>query len=573
MSHNDDNMYPSGDEGLALLVMDNGQVRTVPTVPGGALVFGRSHGCDYPLSDLQVSRRHARFEFGARVTITDLGSSNGTRILGRKLDANTATPLALGDSVQLGGTMVVLAHRRAVEQGMRVYGHAHLLRALNVACATAPGSAPPFCLVRLRFAEVHTGIVEEHIEPLIGVDDITASYAPGEYELLLHGVDEVAARARIADVQRKLKSKSIALSLGVAAFPKDGSSAERLIARARPGPAPEPRQSVATAMTMGGFFRRKADRLEALAASASPIMLVGEAGVGKGFAARIIHQHGAGAAPSFVAVEASTLGDETTAATLFPSDARAPGGAGACTLYVRAPRQWSPAQALHIAGIAQDKSFPVRVIIGVTADDVPSGLGTLPQTLAAMIAGQGLLVPPLRARPEEIVPLARLMIETLAYNAGRPMPELATAASEALETYDFPGNVRELENVLERAVLLCEGGIITQDDLPGVVDPVSVLRAPAEAANAIPPEEPTMPSLEDIDGSPRPPPKAGGTMPPPAIGKFREGLPPDEERAIVMRVLAQCEGNQTHAAKLLGISRRALIARLDALRVPRKKGT
>jgi DNA-binding NtrC family response regulator len=62
-------------------------------------------------------------------------------------------------------------------------------------------------------------------------------------------------------------------------------------------------------------------------------------------------------------------------------------------------------------------------------------------------------------------------------------------------------------------------------------------------------------------------------MPPPAIGKFREGLPPDEERAIVMRVLAQCEGNQTHAAKLLGISRRALIARLDALRVPRKKGT
>jgi two-component system, NtrC family, response regulator AtoC len=566
----DDNMYPSGDEGLALLVMDGGQVRTVPTVPGGALVFGRSHGCDYPLSDLQVSRRHARFEFGERVTVTDLGSSNGTRMLGRRLDANSAMPLALGDSVQLGGTMVVLAHRRAVEQGMRVHGHAHLLRALTLACAGTHESPPPFYLLRLRFAEEHTGVVEEHIEPLIGADDIAASYAPGEYELLLATVEEGAGAARMADVQRKLKAKGIALAIGAAAFPVHGTSAERLIARARPGSPVDPRRNVATAMAMAGFFRRKAERLDSIAAATSPVMLVGEEGVGKELAARVIHQHAARSTKPFAVLD---LGAQVAQQALFENNTPASQALAGGTLYVRAPRAWSLAQCAELLALANNPQHDVRLIFGVTAEDVPSGLGSLPAAIGTLLDGRGLLVPPLRARAEEIAPLSRLMTESFAHALGRPVPDLAPAALAALESYAFPGNVRELENVIERAVLLCEDNVITQDDLPGVVDPVSVLRAPAETPAAIPAEEPTMPSLDDADGAPRAPPKSGATMPPPAIGQYRQGLPPDEERAIVMRVLAQCEGNQTHAAKLLGISRRALIARLDVLRVPRKKGS
>src|SRR6185503_3032658 len=75
-------------------------------------------------------------------------------------------------------------------------------------------------------------------------------------------------------------------------------------------------------------------------------------------------------------------------------------------------------------------------------------------------------LPPLRERTEDILPLAEVFLEELGPRVGRPAAGISRAAREILLAYAWPGNVRELRNVLERATILCEGGLITNEHLP-----------------------------------------------------------------------------------------------------------
>src|SRR5262249_28297339 len=137
----------------------------------------------------------------------------------------------------------------------------------------------------------------------------------------------------------------------------------------------------------------------------------------------------------------------------------------------------------------------------------------------------------LRERREEIEPLAKSFI----HQAGRKLT-LSPASLDRLQNYTWPGNVRELKNVLARAVLLAEGRIIEPSQLP------------LEKMGAL-----------WLDATPTPPP-AG--PPPPVNGDAAE-------RARIVEALAACAGNQTQAARRLGISRRTLLYRLDAYSLPR----
>jgi DNA-binding NtrC family response regulator len=177
-----------------------------------------------------------------------------------------------------------------------------------------------------------------------------------------------------------------------------------------------------------------------------------------------------------------------------------------------------------------------------------------------------LFVPPLRERVNEIRQLAEQFLDQFAQQGHRAhVPKLSSAALAVLNGYAWPGNVRELRNVMERAVML------TQSPLIDVVD------LPLERLGK------TLPHERISEPPPNPPEHAPVSMrtgrysfAPQRLAPAREELAAsadgsDAERARVMSALEQCAGNQTHAARLLGISRRTLISRIERFDLPRPR--
>jgi DNA-binding NtrC family response regulator len=127
-------------------------------------------------------------------------------------------------------------------------------------------------------------------------------------------------------------------------------------------------------------------------------------------------------------------------------------------------------------------------------------------------------IPPLRERPGDVVPLSETFLQEIGRSFGRPPASLTRQARQALLQYDWPGNVRELRNVLERAAILCEGALIDADHL----------------------------NLQSAARSPRTDTTDLSVV----------------ERSTITRVLEECRGNKTKAARRLGLSRTQLHLRI-----------
>jgi DNA-binding NtrC family response regulator len=205
-------------------------------------------------------------------------------------------------------------------------------------------------------------------------------------------------------------------------------------------------------------------------------------------------------------------------------------------------------------------------------------MGAFREDLFFRLNGIPLVIPPLRDRPVEIEPLARALISRIARKANRAEPDLSPQAIDVLRRYSWPGNIRELRNVMERAVLLAGGAPITLEHLP-VEKMVSTLPARA-ARHSMPPPVPPAPRA----APPTPPPSRRShppdfeatvpqpmTLPPPGDPNALKTGVEQVERDLIVRALDQCAGNQTQAAKLLGISRRTLVSRLEQYNLPRPR--
>jgi len=156
--------------------------------------------------------------------------------------------------------------------------------------------------------------------------------------------------------------------------------------------------------------------------------------------------------------------------------------------------------------------------------------GELRRDLFYRIAGTTLSIPPLRDRRGRIVPTALELLATAAERDGRPAPSLSAAAAARLQAHDWPGNVRELRLVLDRALRLTAGDELDADHI--------VFDEPEPGA---PPADPSPPLDEDA------------------------------ERRRVLHALERCHGNQSRAAKLLGIPRSTLATKLALYRSPRPR--
>jgi two-component system response regulator AtoC len=198
-------------------------------------------------------------------------------------------------------------------------------------------------------------------------------------------------------------------------------------------------------------------------------------------------------------------------------------------------------QVLRV-GATKVRAVDVRFVAATNRDlDEEIAAKRFREDLYFRLNGITLAIPPLRERKDELPALARLFLAAGAKQLGEPPPTLAPEALAALRAYSWPGNIRELRNVMERAMLLSSGGHITAQHLP---------------AEKMVRQAPVVAPVADA----------------PAAGAPAPSLSMDEiERQAILDALVRCGGNQTRAAELLGIPRRTFCKKLADHNIPRPR--
>jgi len=314
-----------------------------------------------------------------------------------------------------------------------------------------------------------------------------------------------------------------------------------------------------------------------VAATPISVLVLGETGTGKEVLARYLHQRSPRAAEPFLGLNCAALPESILESELFGHEKGAFTGAvqareglfesaNGGTVFLDEIGEMplsTQAKLLRVLeqrtvmrlGARQEKPIDVRFISATHRDlEDAATEGKFRQDLYYRLNGIALTIPPLRERTAEIEPLVRAFLAAACRSFDRPRPlELAPATLEHLKAYDWPGNVRELRNVVDRAVVLAVGDAIHPEQLPAQLLRGRPAARPAPspagaAASAVPADG----NLDLGDDALR--------------NQMRE-----LKRERIVEALSRCAGNQTQAAKLLGISRRTLVSLLGELDLPRPR--
>jgi two-component system response regulator AtoC len=411
------------------------------------VIVGRSQECKVQIDHPSVSRRHVAVRAGDTIQIEDLGSSNGTRVGGVRIAANTPLTLLPGQIAEIGVAMLLVQKPPL----------------LQVTPIAHPTERPPMWPER------------------------------------------------------------------------DEGPMQRL------------------------------HRLVALvAASDLSVILLGETGVGKEVIAETIHRRSPRAGNAFIKLNCAALSESLLESELFGHERGAftgavrakPGlveAAEAGTLLLDEMGEMPLATQAKLLRVVETKEMtrlgsvvPRRVdvrFVAATNRDL-EGLvasGAFRQDLYFRLNGITLTIPPLRERRDEIATLAQAF--ALQARPGAVPPVITKDALAALERYDWPGNVRELRSAIERAAVLSTGGVIGLEHIS--------IGAAGQRPNPVVPPKSEAPFEHERE----------------AIDRRLTEL----ERQRIVEALERSAGNQTRAAKLLGMSRRTLATRLDELGLPRPR--
>ncbi|HTL19934.1 MAG TPA: sigma-54 dependent transcriptional regulator [Steroidobacteraceae bacterium] len=298
-----------------------------------------------------------------------------------------------------------------------------------------------------------------------------------------------------------------------------------------------------------------------VARSQAPVHICGESGTGKELVARMIHESGARRDGPFVAVNCGAIPTDLMESELFGHKRGSFTGAVADkqgliqsaeggTLFLDEVADLPLHMQVKLLRVVQEKT--IRRVGEAREETVDVRiLSATHKTLADLVA-QGLFredlfyrinvielrVAALRERSGDIPEIAQAILERLARRSSGTPPKIAEDAVKVLQAYPFPGNVRELENVLERAVTLSVDGVITTEHI----------RLRASARSATVETAPNTASVSIVTDSP-------------ALGSQLESI----EREAIVKALEKTRYNKTAAAKLLGMSFRALRYRIKKL--------
>ncbi|MEO8379119.1 MAG: sigma-54 dependent transcriptional regulator [Acidobacteriota bacterium] len=290
-------------------------------------------------------------------------------------------------------------------------------------------------------------------------------------------------------------------------------------------------------------IRRLEEEARAISASDAAVLIEGETGSGKGVLARWLHENSARASEPFVDLNCAGLSREFLESELFGFERGAFTGAVTAksgllevahrgTVFLDEIGDMDPGvqpkvlkvleeKRIRRLGAVRDRQVDIR-LVAATHQDLAALQrdGRFRSDLYYRLNTIALYVPPLRQRPEDIPILAQSLVAALAEDTGRGKVVIAPGAMEALKMHPWPGNIRELRNVLERALLLSRGPAIEESQL--------LLRPAARAESGF---GPTL-SLEDV------------------------------ESKHIQLVLAHHDGNVERAASVLGLSRSSLYEKI-----------
>lgn len=339
-----------------------------------------------------------------------------------------------------------------------------------------------------------------------------------------------------------------------------------------------------------------------VARSMAPVAIFGESGSGKELVARSIHAQSLRAAGPFIAVNCGAIPETLMEAEFFGYRKGAFTGAErdreglfqaahGGTLFLDEvadlplPMQVKLLRAIQekrvrVVGATQETPVDVR-ILSATHQDLARcvAAGRFRQDLFYRLNVIELRVPPLRDRRDDIPMLADAILDKLAKRAGvHPAPRLASVTLKYLQSYQFPGNVREFENLLERAMAFAEHGVIRvedlglrpawgDDDAPAFDDPATLSGAPSSAGSSL--VSPLALADAEIDA------QGVAEADKVSAGSYRlgaDGVPDslpaylhDLERQAIEAALRRTQNNRTAAARELGITFRALRHRMQRL--------
>ncbi len=494
---------PDGQGGAYLLILHEGATRSVHLRTAGPHRVGRAPESEIWLPDPLVSRHHADFVVHhASVTVADAGSANGTRVNGQAI--TEATPLQNGDVVQVGSAQLVFARRQQVAQASRHPLDAAALRCqLAAECERLLRHPRPACLLLLASKTDWSPAAVAHL-----ADQLRAMDTVGlvDARTLAAFMPEASLGEIVAPAERILAralEHDASARGAIASWPEDGADEGALVHAARH--ALDGASTGALVLAQEGLANlrvhgepvRFADpamlQLLALvrrvARADPPVLILGETGVGKEVIARIVHAWSRRAGAPLVELNCAALPEPLAESELFGhvrgafTNATADRvgrleAASGGTIFLDEVGELPLGVQAKLLRVLEDKrvvpvgsneprAADVRVLAATNRDLAKEvDCGRFRADLYYRLNVVAVLVPPLRTRRKDISLLAHHFVAEIGRRMGLAPLRIPPTTAQVLTAYDWPGNVRQLRNVIERAVTMATGAELEPALLP-----------------------------------------------------------------------------------------------------------
>src|SRR3569623_911189 len=469
--------------------------------PTGEVAIGRSTACDFRINDASISRRHATLRMSP-LEIVDEGSRNGTRVKGKAVASGTSAPVTVGDAIYVGEAAILLQRVAASERRHPITPLPELEAPMPPVDAECARSARTGAPFAVVYVAVDSGDAREALQVLRTTLRTTdVVKSDGPNGCQLLLADTRDVALTVSRLAEHLRQQHIRARFGVARYPHDGVVGEPLVAHAYV----------------------EAERAPAAAPSPMDLLLeIGNGGTG-----------------------------------FLDEIGELPLGVQAKLLRVIEER------IVRRGGATAGKKIDVRFVFATTRDLLAEvDAGRFRGGLYYRINGVTISIPPLRERQAEIVALARAFGSRA--RGGAPVT-LGNEVINALCEHGWPGNIRELRNTIERAVLLSSGGAVRPSHLV-LVPPRDVVR---ESQNTLPLDRITYDEEAALFRN-EPTLRPSESMMRRSSGSLANEVA-DLERKRIVETLEKHGGNQTQVARELGMSRGTLIARMEQYGLPRPR--